>query len=153
MEDIGVWEFLVAVWALVLAVAALLGMIFGVKSYVEGLVDKRLDSPETIDKLSKLIRPAVIFDNKDTVLADLGAMEYIESISVSGNEEHPLLPRCIELKCKKFLALAPMLTSIDLYSYKETVSRKGKCGWIFELEPMSYESSDATFRFRLEVFR
>ena len=80
-------------------------------------------------------------------------MEYIESIRVSGNEEQPLLPIRIELKCNKFLDLPPMLTSMDNYSYREKVSRKDKFGWIFELEPMSYDSQDATFRFRLEVLR
>ncbi len=81
------------IFAVGLTVAAIVGVIFGVKAYVERLVDKRLDSPETIDRLSKLIRPTVIFDNKGTILADLGAMEYIESIGVSGNEEQPLLPK------------------------------------------------------------
>lgn len=148
-----VLNYVGAIFTVGLTVAAIVGVIFGVKAYVERLVDKRLDSPETIDRLSKLIRPTVIFDNKGTILADLGAMEYIESIGVSGNEEQPLLPIRIELKCNKFLDLPPMLTSMDNYSYGEKVSRKDKFGWIFELEPMSYDTQDATFRFRLEVLR
>ena len=145
MEDIGVWELL-------LGVVTIVAILFAVTGYVRYLVNKMLDSPETIDKLSKLIRPAVIFDNEGRVLADLGAMEYIESIVVTSGIER--LPIRIELKCKTFLALPPLLTSLDIYAYEETVSRNGKFGWIFNLKPISYETSETTsYRFRFEVLR
>ncbi len=152
------WELVinnvVTVIGVVLTGAALVGAIIALNAHIKRLVDKRVDSPETIDKLSKLIRPAVIFDNEGRVLADLGAMEYIESICVTGSLGPTTMDSIrIEVECKKFLDLPPLLTLLDTSFGNTTPTRTGKFGWIFELGPMSYSSDDATFRFRLEVLR
>ncbi len=147
MEDIGVWELL-------LGVVTIVGILFAVTRYVRYLVNKRLDSPETIDKLSKLIRPSVIFDHEGRVLADLGAMEYIESIGVTGSLGPTTMDSIrIEVECKKFLDLPPLLTLLDSSFGNTTPTRTGKFGWIFELGPMSYSLDNGIVRFRLEVLR
>ena len=132
-------------------IGGLVGAIYGFKRYVESLVTKKLESHETIDKVSRLIRPSVIFDNKGIILADLGAMEYVKSIDLSYDDKEPELPVTVEIKCKQFLALPPLLTSLDNYSYQEKATRDKELSWVFELEPMSYVSDAANFRFRLEI--
>jgi hypothetical protein len=135
-------------------ILGVIGSVYGFKNYVDGLVNKKLESSETIDKISRLIRPSLIFDNKGVILADLGAMEHIKSINLGYNEgREPTLPTRIEVTFKKFLALPPLLTSLDSYSYNEKVNRGQGLSWIFELEPLSYTSDIGYFRFRVEVLR
>jgi len=148
MQNFDAWEIL----NVLAVIGGLVVLVFGFTKYVDHLVDKRLKSSETIDKISRLIRPSVIFDNKGVILADLGGMEYVESINLGYNEKEPLLPTRIELKCRKFLALPPLLTSLDNYSYIETANRGQGLSWIFDLDPSSY-TTDVGYRFRLEILR
>lgn len=134
-------------------IGGLIGVIYGFKRYVESLVTKKIESHETIDKISRAIRPSVIFDNKGVILADLGALEYVKSIELGYNKETPELPITVEVRCKKFLALPPLLTSLDNYSYIEKAARGKELSWVFELDPMSYTSDIGHFRFRLEIIR
>jgi len=106
-----------------------------------------------IDKLVRVIRPSLLFNNKGAILADLGGLEYVDSIKLGYAKDVPQLPTRIEVKCKKFLALSPLLTSIDNYSFVETAERGEGLAWVFNLEPTSYTSDVDKFRFRLEILR
>jgi hypothetical protein len=137
--------------------AAIVGIIwffFNLPLEVEKLVDKRLKERDVIEKLAKNIRPSMIFDSAKTPLADLGASEYIESVDIVGYfDKEKNVPTRIEVKCKRFLALAPLLTSLDLYTYDQTVERGPGPGftWIYKLVPDTITSTVRPLRFRLEV--
>ena len=138
------------------SIAALVSIVYGFKKYVESLVTKKLESGETIDRISRLIRPSVIFDNKGVILADLGAMEYLKSLDLAYDDKIQELPIRVEVKCKKFLALPPLLTSLDNYSYLEKSTRGKELSWVFELDPGSYvigDGKEGYFRFRLEILK
>jgi hypothetical protein len=144
-----------AILGVALAIIAILGGAYGLALYIDSVVDKRLKDREVIEKLAKIIRPSVIFDSNEVILADLGATEYIESIKIVRYEDkEKKVPVSIEVKCKKFLHLAPLLTSIDQYTFIETVERGPRFMWIFTLKPLGYLTSDVPpYRFRLEVLQ
>jgi hypothetical protein len=127
---------------------------YGLPLYVETLVDKRLKDREVIEKLAKIIRPSMIFNSKESVLADLGASEYIESIKIVKYEDKEnTIPTVIEVKPKKHLALAPLLTSIDQYTFIETAERGAGFMWIYKLQHLGSTSPAPPYRFRLEVLQ
>jgi hypothetical protein len=143
-----------AIVGIAASIVALIGAFYGLTSYVETLVDKRLKDREVIEKLAKVIRPSVIFNSNEAILADLGASEYIESIKIVRYfDKENKIPVSIEVKCKKFLPLAPLLTSIDQYTFAESAERGAGFMWIFKLEPLGYTENAPPFRFRLEVLQ
>jgi hypothetical protein len=83
-------------------IVTLVGAFFALSPYVENLVDKRLKDREVIEKLSKSIRPSMIFDSKESIIADLGDSEYIEFIKILDYEdkEKKTIPIVIEIKPK-----------------------------------------------------
>jgi len=121
---------------------------------VEKLVDKRLKDREVIEKLAKIIRPSMIFDSTEAIIADLGALEYIESVKiVKYEDQEKKVPVVIEVKAKKHLVLPPLLTSIDQYQFAESAKRGPGFMWIFTLTPLAITADVPPFRFRLEVLQ
>ena len=135
-------------------IVTLVGAFFALPPYVENLVDKRLKDREVIEKLSKSIRPSMIFDSKESIIADLGGSEYIEYIKiVKYEDQEKKIPIVIEVKPKKYLALPPLLTSIDQYTFMETAERGPGFLWIFKLQVLGSTSPAPPYRFRLEVLQ
>ena len=69
------------------AIATLTIAIYGLRSCVETLVDNRLKDREFIEKMAKSIRPSMIFNSKESIIADLGDSEHIESIKIIKYED------------------------------------------------------------------
>jgi hypothetical protein len=140
--------------AVAVSIVTLLGAFYGLPLYVETLVDKRLKDKEVIEKLAKSIRPSMIFDSNGSTIADLGALEYIESVKIlEYYDKEKKAPVAIEVKPKKPLVLPPLLTSIDSYQFAESVKRGQGSMWIFTLTPLAIAADVPPFRFRLEVLQ
>ena len=134
------------------AICGFIGAIYVAIRFIENTVKLKIESKETIEQLAKLIRPSVIFDTNEVILADLGAMDFIKSIKVSSEKElGGIVPTQIEIDCKNFIALPPLLTSLDTYTYAETVERGPGFSWIYKLNPVSYTEAQPFLRFRIEI--
>jgi hypothetical protein len=97
LKSINSSEILKAVGYIVM----LVGIFYGLTSYVDSLVDKRLKDREVIERLARIIRPSMIFDSNESTIADLGASEYIESIKiVKYKDQEKKIPVVIEVKSK-----------------------------------------------------
>src|SRR6059036_3515008 len=73
-------------WAVVTGLITLLGVvgaIVGFNAYVDHKIDAKMSDPTFIRTIASQVRPAVIFDSNGSILADLGGMQYFESITVS----------------------------------------------------------------------
>jgi len=150
LKSINSSEILKAVTYIVM----LVGIFYGLTSYVYSLVDKRLKDREVIERLARIIRPSMIFDSNESTIADLGASEYIESIKiVKYEDQEKKIPIVIEVKPKKHLALAPLLTSIDQYTFMETAERGAGFMWIYKFQHLGSTSPAPPYRFRLEVLQ
>ena len=105
--------------ALALLVALVAGF-YGVVSFVDNRIERRITEVETLKKIALLVRPFCIFDQSGSILYDSGAMQTIELIKLSpltpqGDKEGRILPKQIVVRPRQLLREAPMLTVLDSY--------------------------------------
>ncbi len=90
------------------------------QAYIDSRIQKQIEDPAFLKKLGTEIRPSVIFNSLGSILADEGAMEYIDEITVTRNSDVKFTAKSITVRPKSFLAQAPILTSIDQNNYAIT---------------------------------
>jgi hypothetical protein len=65
-------------------VVYILTLLVGFHFYVDSRVTSKLNNDEFIKKIAEKLRPAVIFDQNETILSNMGALAHIENITVKG---------------------------------------------------------------------
>ncbi len=125
--------------------------IYGFVKFIDYRVGKVIRDPSFVKELSGSLRPYAIFDEKETILVDRGAMDFIETIEVmlkAGSK----LPEKIIVHPKVHLDQAPILIPLgpDMSSIKE--SRGKKFDWIYEIEYISYSEREQR-KFSIEVIK
>ena len=136
------------------AIVVLVGAYHGYLFHIDYRIEKRLHDAEFLKEISYTLRPSVVFDQKNTILADMGAMQYIDEITVETEGREPTK---IIVAPKVFLGIAPLLECLD-GEFGITKSRGKKFVWVYELEssgsirPVS-SGRITNHRFRIEVLR
>src|ERR1700681_2503812 len=91
----------------VLGVAVLLfGTYHVLLSFLHSTVRDQMEDPRFLQRLSRVIRPSVVFDEKDRVLGDFGAMSLLEGIVVTPSQADQTL--IIVVKPREFLGVEPI---------------------------------------------
>ena len=142
-------------WAIVLGVLGLLGIFaiqFAVESYLNAKVRERVNDPEFIRKVAAQVRPSVIFDGNGTILADIGAMQFLEKIEVAGLYAGAGVQQIVVYP-KEHLAYPPLLQSVDSATWEIRAKRGKAYQWVYELSLNSTADNQKEFRFRLEIIR
>lgn len=139
-------EIMKALAGMVLTFTAL----YGVYSYIDWRIEKKINNPEFIRKISSNIRPSVVFDSRQSIEIDLGAMQFIEKIEVVPSDD-PRFPKKIVVSPKKYLAHAPFLTTLDETEFAIMVERGEKFDWVYHLDIITYLGNIKKTRFRLEI--
>lgn len=126
----------------------------GINIYIDYRIENKINDLKFISKLSRSIRPSVVFDQKDSILANTGAMEYIENIDVIAKDGEP---KKIVLSTKVFLGVAPLLECLD-GDFDIIVNRGKKYDWEYELISidrllLSSSGQITNHRFRIEIIR
>ena len=139
-----------AVGTIVLLMAAY----HGFNTYIDYRIEKKISDLEFIEKISHTIRPSVVFDQKDSILADMGAMAYIDNIKVVVKKEDPIR---IVVSPNAFLGVPPLLESLD-GEFGIIVNKGKKYDWVYELKSVDtllLQSSGkiTNHRFRIEVIK
>ena len=142
------FEIVKAFAGIVLTLAAL----YGVYSYVDWRIEKKINDPEFIRKISSNIRPSVVFDSRQSIEIDLGAMQFIEKIEVIPSKD-PRFPKKIVVSPKKYLSHAPFLTTLDETEFAIMVERGPKFDWVYHLDISKYLGNLKKTRFRLEIVK
>lgn len=140
---------------LILTFAAIAGTIWGFNSYIKHCVSMTVNDPIFVKKLSSAIRPAVIFNEKVSILADQGAMDLIENIRIDPdpipkNLEEPFK---IIVTPKRHLAYQPYLTTLDALLFDIKTERGKMNDWIFTLKTEMTGNDQKDFVFRLEIIQ
>lgn len=153
-EPKGSWESFWSGAGIVVTVFAVIGGLLLLTKYIDYEIDIKVNDSAYIKKVSSTIRPSVIFDQKGSILADMGAMDYIDDIKI--NKRGELLLE-IKVSPRKFLAMPPVLECLD-GSYAVDTKRGNKFDWIYELKGVQHPVTDKSAiisneRFRLEVLR
>lgn len=132
-----VWRFF---WSHKEFVSFLFGLIVGLTSAYLWL-DARITntarqavlSEDFLSKLAKETRPTCVFDSNGTILANLGASDYIQNIHVV------LQPASygmdVFLDCKQHLAYAPLVTCLNSGVFAVDATRTPPNGWKYSLRP------------------
>jgi hypothetical protein len=146
----------------VAAAVAFLGALGGLYILVMESVDRRVDSvlrdAETIEALAaKVRRPSLVFDSRNRVLDDQGAMAYLSKAPrfINAAEDRP--PEIV-VAPKIHLASPPLLQVLDTYYCDFEAERGEGLTWIFRghWQPgggFIEEAQSSNPRFRLEIVR
>jgi hypothetical protein len=138
----------------ILAIGAILGVVAAVTLYIDYRIENKITDDKFLKELSHSIRPTVVFDQNNSILANMGAMEYIEDINVVVEDGEP---KKIVLSPKVFLGVAPILECLD--GHFEIIKKQGeKYNWEYELKHVSRLLSESSgqitnHRFRIEIVR
>ena len=138
------------------AFSVLFGLFLAIYSlgfYMDQKIEKKISNPEFIREIASKIRPSVIFDSKETILVDMGGMQYIETISVE-TDNSPRNPKKIIVTPKAYMAHAPIITSIGIYKYIFRAERGKNLNWEYTLDPAVQWGTRGKLplpQFRLEV--
>ncbi|MGD9576772.1 MAG: hypothetical protein AB7Y74_00820 [Syntrophorhabdus sp.] len=154
-ENVGTHTILKLIFGVVSAAILLFGGYHGLNSYMDSRVEARINNPEYLQKLARSVRPSLLFDDKGSIVADMGAVSFVKSIKVSKKGEHSLK---ISITPFEYLGIEPLLEALD-DRYMIEVKRGEMFDWIFTLHEIN-AITDATSaspsnrnRFRLELIR
>jgi hypothetical protein len=159
-ERLTVWFVVKASAGAALTVAALIGTLYGSHEYIRTEIDKRLRDPEVLDAVAARVRPAVIFDSHGSIIADMGAMQRIESLIVRPSTNAPSdkldaqPPSLIIVTPREHLAQAPLMTMMDPFIALDLDIRRGTgLSWEYEVKQAYHVTtgSKRALYFRLEL--
>lgn len=137
-------------WSVIMIIIVLFGIFVTYSTfnhYIESLVENKLNDPEFIAKLSKKIRPAIIFDEDKVITTNLGAREFIKKIDIARNDNGTITKIIVEFA--DYISTTPVLECLN-NGYQVTYQRGEMDCWIFNLQ-LIYETGDMKHIFRLEI--
>ena len=152
--QMGVAMVLKGLVGLILGAATLFGLYHGFNQYIDTRIHAKLSNASFLRELARSIRPSVVFDENESIIADIGAMTYLESIAVTKVDKETLK---IVVEPKEYIGIEPILEALD-EAYVIKAERGSGCDWIFQLK----SAQVAVFggpkerrpeRFRLELIR
>lgn len=144
---------------LVFGAIAVLAMVFGayhgLNWYIDYRIDNKISHPEFRSSVARSIRPSVIFNENNSILADMGAMAFIDNINVDKHDRGLIT---ITVTPKKFIAVPPVLECLDALVEIAEIKRGTKYDLVYELKEvdflvMSSPGNIKNVRFRLELLR
>lgn len=147
MEHIN-WEQVYFVLKIVVAGISILGSVYGFAKFIDSRINKKLKDAEFIKGIAQHLRPYVIFNERGEIIVNRGAMNFIEDIEVTLDDEK--LPNKIVLKLKNHNATAPILFTLDNDGCVIEESRGKKFEWIYDIGYASYIDRDER-RFNVEI--
>jgi len=142
------------VYAVFAGIIFLVAAYHGINSYIDSRIDSKIYSTDFLKKLARSVRPSLVFDEKGSILADMGAVPFVSSISVSKGPKDSLK---ITVSPVEYLGIEPVLEALD-DQYTIRAERGQKFDWVFHLagiQTLILESSPKRDRgrFRLEIIR
>jgi hypothetical protein len=138
--------------AFFLALAAIIGAIYAFGAYIDWRVEKHVGSDAFLKRLAGVVRPSCVFDQQGAILVDMGAMNFIDSIEVAPLPEGDLPPKIV-IHAKRYLANAPMLTTLDPFSMSVSAERGPKFDWVYTLSYVgeAVHQDWKHIRYRMEI--
>jgi hypothetical protein len=98
------------VYVIIGAVVFLFAAYHGFNAYLDSRIESRITDPAFMRELARNVRPSVLFDERGSILADLGAMRFIDSIEVSKGTDEVWT---ITISLSEFLEVEPILEGVD----------------------------------------
>jgi hypothetical protein len=140
------------------AIAAIVMVAFKIRKYIEERVEDALSKDEIINKISLLVKPDMIFDDKGSIVIDRGASTFVKDkgVSVVSDDSSDYdAPSEIRIAFIKHLKTPPLLTPLNPDATFVRPRRGESHDWIYELTYSMTTTTDEpgfTRRYRLEIF-
>lgn len=136
------------------AVIFLFATYHGFNGYMDYRIDNRIKNPDFLREIARRIRPSLVLNDKGSIIADMGAVQYINDIKVLKGEKGKIQ---IIIIPNEYFGIEPVLEALDA-EYAIHAERGSKFSWIFKLyaiQQIVAESSPQRDieRFRLELIR
>jgi hypothetical protein len=139
--------------SIIITVAGVVAAIYGLSAWIDYRVEALISDDRFVQKLSRNLRPFVIFDSRSSIIYDQGAMDQIDRIQVdTSRSEGNLVVRRIIVSPKHFLLSPPLLDCIDLTLNIYQPTRGQKFDWVYNLAEETI-SGPNVIRFRMEILR
>src|SRR5207245_3499035 len=122
-------------WQIILAVFGVLGFALALRevdAYLDRKIDTRMSDPAFIRQVASQVRPALIFDSNGSILADLGAMQYFDEITVKFPDMDNK-PGEIVLKPKILLTYPPDISGIGGIQISPVARRGPGFTWYYRV--------------------
>ncbi len=132
-------------WAVLGTVVGIIALMFAIFIQLTASIDKKIEiklkDPEFIRMVAKEVRwPFAIFDEDNSVIVNGGAMDYIEKIQIKMDNRKEVSE--IIISPKNWLAVAPILESIDAFVPFEDAIRGNKFDFIYKRIEMALLVAD-----------
>ena len=143
-----------ACYVIFAGIVLVIGTIYAVDLYLNSKIETKISNPDFLKKLSRTMRPSLIFDEKESIQADMGAASFVEKISVSKVKKDDFK---IVISPREHLGVQPVLEALD-GRYVIRAERGKKFDWVFHLSAihaiLAEDSAEVDKqRFRLEIIR
>lgn len=150
----GIGKALTGCLAVIAGCASLFGVYHGVNLYVDSRIQDKLSNPTFLRHLARSVRPSVVFDDRESIIADQGAMSYLTKIAVIRSEKDSFT---IKVTPSEYTGVEPILEPLD-FAYAIDAERGPGYDWIFHLRDMGILTHNTPKdkrpqRFRLELIR
>jgi hypothetical protein len=132
-------------------IVGLAASIYTFVKFIDSRIKRVIQGPEFLKELSRSLRPFAIFDEKERILVDRGAMDYIESIEVRMDATENL-PKKIIVHPTHHLDQAPILIPLDTDMSTVTESRGKKFDWVYDIEYHGYNEKEQR-KYSIEVIK
>jgi len=134
-------------------VALVVSSIYGFSVYVRTQVRNILEDDKFIKEIATRVRPSVIFDEKGSILANQGAMQYLDSIKVTveTHRDRANMPVRIVVSPKQLLSYPPIIESLNFNSFVISEKRGEQYNWIYTMQQLNFGETE--YRFRLEIVK
>ncbi len=116
-------------WNIIKLVGLILSVVVGYTtfdSYISNQIEKQITSASYLERLSKSLRPFLIFNGDGKIVYDHGVAEMVKGINVDSKEE------VINVEFTKYVQNPPLIIVIgaNVSTYKS--ERGGNFSWVFK---------------------
>jgi hypothetical protein len=123
------WQAIVAI------ILGIVGAMYGAMAWVRTSAQNVVLEEKFLGTFAARIRPVCIFDSRGTMLADLGAGEYVQDIQVTP------VPKIygfeVVINAKRHLAYAPLVSAMNVDLFTLTSTRERLNDWKVLLAPQT----------------
>src|SRR2546426_2701501 len=132
MSETGHFATTKAIIGTLLTLVAVVGGIMGFNAYLDRKIDARMSDSAFIRQVASQVRPALIFDSNGSILADLGAMQYFDEITVKFTDVENK-PGEIVLKPKMLLTYPPDISGMGGIQISPVAHRGPGFVWYYDV--------------------
>lgn len=148
-------------WVIVAGSATVLAIGTGflkARRYIEDRIQEALSKEEIIGKISLLVKPDMIFDEKGSIVTDRGASAFIQDRGIHFTMEDDIsdsIPSEIRISFSKHLKVPPLLTPLNPDITYIRTERGESHDWSYKLSYSATtrpdEEKEYLRRYRLEI--